>query len=320
MLKKTSELKVKPVLKYDIPKYPSFYDNYCSKESRNILNEFKGTSLIIASALSIASLMVLNADEEGKEKTANPFPISSSGLPHHSSPYGTGAPSRLNDKAARAFIKQIFEEEGIKLKEGVKFKNEKVEFEVSGYNEDKKIGFVFGDYSTLDEVDAIKGWSDPNPENDLTKEFEEIEEKTASYVYFNNKYGKELKEIFKEADKKKRAKSLQDLYVKFRKKESEKKLSLAEAKELEKDAIKNKEFIAVISTFDNRLTFYHGSITEKDLAEVMAVKDKKKREQMYKKLLDKNKNEFFDEKPIIQVMDLEENVRKYIQWAKSQGL
>lgn len=306
--KKETPLKVSPLVNYNVPKYPSFYDNLEYAEKSNGLFSLRQTSLIVASALTAMTYLPINAGDGVNKKFKNPFSVSKSGLPYRSSPYGTGAPTRLSDEAAKKFIKQIFKEEGIELKDDFKYNKSGNEFIVTSYNKKMNIGFVYGSYKTLDSIDALLGWS--NSYGDYKK----MDQKTAIRT-IGKAYTKKIDEAFKLNDIKKRSTALEALHKESRKEISKSLLSLEEAKNLEKNAVLTKEFIAVISKYDSRISFYMTN-PEKDFEKIFEAKTKEERKKLYKEF----QKDFAKKRAATQVMDLEENVRKYIKWAKSHGL
>ena len=86
------------------------------------------------------------------------FTLAKSGLPHRSSPYGTGLPQRLTEAQARAVIEKVFKEEGYDLRPDYRVRSHNVSFDAQGYDPGKKVGFVFAHWGNLGDG-AIVSWA-----------------------------------------------------------------------------------------------------------------------------------------------------------------
>ena len=98
---------------------------------------------------------VLRATPKGER---NPFALSLgfSGLPYVSSPYGTGAPTTLDSALAQKLITRIFSAEGLKP-QPTTFEEDDFTATAQGYDPEKHIGYIIGDWENLDES-AASSW------------------------------------------------------------------------------------------------------------------------------------------------------------------
>jgi len=243
----------------------------------------------------------------------NPLRLELSGLPHQTSPYGTGAPSYIEDRIARSAIEKIFAEEGIALEKRYTYDNDGVAFVADGYNPKLKIGYFFGSWQTLDQ-DAIISWMTRAEKEGGPPTQEELKRKLEWMGYSADA---ELKaEIGKAAGIQDEG-QLRQAYDALARKSGKSKLSLAEAQALEKRAEQGKEFIAVISQFDSRfITSRWGRVSSEEEAAEMkrieSLKTPKEKKDAWRTLKEKA--------AVRSVEALEKAVRQYIQWARAQGL
>ena len=296
---------VKPVTRYRVPRYPDFLAPNPSVDPDTCPYPFRKSPALVATALGICLTSGTYAGEgETTPPVANPLTVAKSGLPHVSSPYGTGQPQRLSDNIARSLINQIFAEEGIKLEENVTCKKGDAEFVATGYNKEKKIGYVWGGWDNLDESDAIKSWRRPREGQPVrASQIERI---------VGADYKKQIEAAEKIKDEKQRNNAFKAILKDYDEKRGKTRISLAEAKTLERDAAKNKEYIAVISQFDKRFSYTQWQGTNhENLKKIAGIKDPKKRAEAYK--------DAEEETALNALKKLEEAVRGYIKWAQTQG-
>ncbi|MBF0197685.1 MAG: hypothetical protein HQL32_08235 [Planctomycetes bacterium] len=298
---------VTPVTHYTAPLYPDYTaPNPITSPSAYPYPHRKNPILV---ATAVGALLSTTAFADKKEDclnmVTNPLSVASSGLPYTSSPFGTGSPDRIPEKIARKLIMQVFSEEGIKLQEKVQYKKEGAEFITSGYNTKRKIGYIWGDWNSLDHIDAIQSWDRLENEEDVDAEYLEYFVKDTS---FKNRIAK-AKTISNEKD---RQVSLLAILKEYKAKLSKTRISLEEAKSLEDKAKESGEYIALISQFDQRFEFYSWSEDNKVSIEDLAkIKDPIKRAAAYK---------VAKKDTALKAMNrLEEAVRGYIKWARTQG-
>jgi hypothetical protein len=98
----------------------------------------------------------LDEEYDPKKAYVNPFTWEASGLPVYRISFGTGQPARLSEKIARPVIEKIFSEAGLKLGSDLPFKREGVEFELDGYDAEKRVGFEFVTWEVLQRGRGVK--------------------------------------------------------------------------------------------------------------------------------------------------------------------
>lgn len=256
-------LQVKPVRRYRSARYPSHTEPDPTLHPTPVPYPFGAKFVAAAASLGAAALFRPAAAEDPAQdaKPENPFKVEASGLPFRTSPYGTGEPSRLEEDVARKLIDKLFRDAGYRLQTDFAYNREGVAFSASGYDPEKKVGYVFGTYQNLD-TDAVVSWR---------------EDKNAPGPV------------------------------------DPKKLSLAEAKKLEERAVRDKEFIALISGFDGRFEYDRTTTPDwsKRWDESEAIADPAKRAAAQRALE--------EERARAALERLEKGVREYIAWARSQG-
>ncbi|MBI3099362.1 MAG: hypothetical protein HYY93_14145 [Planctomycetes bacterium] len=274
--------RVRPVRRYRKPEYPSHRDPDPTLHPVPVPYPFAGRAAAAIASLGLTALLQTSCskdpstsaapgtqpaaapDSGSKPPSRNPFAVAESGLPFQTSPFGTGAPERLEEKLVRRIADRIFKEAGYTLRRYHPYDRDGVSFVADGYDPEKKVGYVHGTWETLDQ-DAIVHWDRAEGEKAPPAE-------------------------------------------------DPKKLSLAEATRMESRAVKDREFIAVISAFDSRFEYQWYNVSEdlrKKVSEVDAIPDPSKRMVAQETLQEEIAREA--------VARLEEAVREYIAWAKSQG-
>jgi hypothetical protein len=304
--------RVKPVTRYRAAKYPSHADPDPTTYPAPVPFPFQREMVRAVAGFGLAASLF--GCERRPEFTSrqNPF-VLANGLPHRTSPFGNGQPSFEIDAVARdvidkvfkdtggfkKVIDKVFKDEGFTL-ERILYDKGGVTFRPSGFDPRRRIGYVFGDATTLGD-DAIVGRPIPEPkEPEAIRRWLDI-----------SKY-RIQPELQKEAA---RIQGLPDgpemvaTFGKFFKSFHAQFLSMEEIRKLQEEAPKEKEFIAVISRFDVRHDVARRLFAEMTaLEEEREVKTREERTKIY-------------ERAIREMLEtLERNVREYIAWARTQGL
>lgn len=246
-----------------------------------------------------------------KEAGGNPLCNVVSGLPHQTSPYGTGVPDYVDGDLARRVIEKVFSGAGYVLQENVQYDKDGVAFKLDGYDANKKVGFVVGDWGNLDN-DALIRWHLQRTEGDIVTQIGNLERSLAQSTNEDEKqFLRDIQAARQQADSAKRNAGFQSILDRYGKSL----LSLKEIEQLETRALEGSEFIAVISKFDQRFTTQWR--VRIDQAEIeQAVKDAAGSpdvHETYRKLRAKKIAQ-------MQMAELEKAAREYIEWAKTQGL
>ncbi|UTW62768.1 hypothetical protein KFE98_01025 [bacterium SCSIO 12741] len=169
-------LRVSPIKKYRVPKYPSY-------RGRDPLHSQSGplTKIGYYSAALLGAVGLFSFTSEGeKREPENPIRFSELGLPHTYAMFGTGLPARLEREAAMEIIEKVFKENGIALTPNFPIDDGKTAFHASGFNAEKGIGYVWLDNQSAD-ISCFNAWWGPADEvllkEDLKalKDFEEGE-------------------------------------------------------------------------------------------------------------------------------------------------
>jgi|GEM_PF-6780408 len=123
-------LKVTPILTYNTPKYPAYYEpnplQIPSKKGSKV--SFYKTAL-----LGVIGLFSFNNDAEAQTKE-NPIKFEELGFPRRGGMCGTGAPKRLDRESAVAIIDSVFSANAVKLQKDYDFSKGDVVFKTGGYN------------------------------------------------------------------------------------------------------------------------------------------------------------------------------------------
>ncbi len=257
-------LEVKPVRRMRTPGYPSHADPDPTRHPTPVPYPYAASFLAAAAAVGLGALFQPAAAEDPEpapDKPPHPFTVAESGLPFRTSPFGTGAPSRLDEAKAREVISRVFAQEGYRLSRDVPYDRNGVAFIADGYDAEKKVGFVFATHKRLD-ADGVLSWNNEGQPPPEAKDPSRI--------------------------------------------------SLGEAKALEDRAASDREFIAVISHYDRRFEYHEWSQEVATAhAEINAVADPAVRKVMERALRERQARAALER--------LEQCVREYIAWARSQG-
>ncbi len=161
---KKNKLKVTPVKRYKVAKYPSFDDPNPLEHPDTLPYPFSENAFKLLCGLGFTGALLLGCTEEtGKvysefislvkrdTTTGNPFTKEMTGLPYMPASFGTGLPSRVRREDAIGVINRVFREEGIVLESMVDVEKDGVVVTADGYNEEMQLGYVFIDYGRLGE-------------------------------------------------------------------------------------------------------------------------------------------------------------------------
>jgi len=308
-MKKQRLCEVHPLKKYTVAKYPSYGDPDPTRFPELVPFPFRKEMVAVLAGAGMVAVTLCVAD-------ANPFrtDAETSGLPYRTSPYGTGRPSYIQEQVAREVVERVFSKEGFKLQRNYQYDRDGVAFVADGYNPKAGAGYVLGTNKSLDDDAVIRWWVRDSQPAVADMSMDEIKEKLQREKWsLPQQLQDEAGRIAQMTD----VEETREAFAALMEKERNQKLSLAEARELEKRAVRDKEFIAVISRFDRRfITSFRGrSRTPEEKAEydsVAAIKDDKERLEAFRKLLERSVKRALEA--------LETSVRQYIRWARSQGL
>jgi hypothetical protein len=307
--------RVRPVRRYGAAKYPSHADPDPTTYPAPVEFPFHRELVRAVAGVGLAAAMFGTALSQQQDPPQNPFPLAKSGLPHRTSPYGTGQPSYMDDQLAVKLIHKVFKEEGFDLKD-VTYEKDGVAFRPSGFDPKRRIGYVWGNWLTLDN-DSIVNWmnaregkpADPTEAVEIKKWFDWNEHKLKGLSYAQQKEAARLRHLEDDA-------AVVEGFKKFIKTFHDELLSVDEIKKLEEEFPKKKEFIAVISQFDPRFLIRERGWTPEVMELYKAAKEDpallKKAEERHRQIMEEGAKE--------QLKTLERNVREYIAWARSQGL
>ena len=328
----SNELRVKPVRRYRVPRYPSHTDPDPTQfpypvpypVSRKFAAAIASVGLAATTSCSNSDsptpavgaqpLQVTSTAAPGNPGVENPFTAEISGLPHRTSPYGTGVPNYIDEELARRVIERTFRDAGYRLKANHPINDSGVACVANGYDERRKVGYVFAGWKSLEGDALIRWWAPVGKPGDTAGAIAALLEWS--------RYDDDIKELAAEVeaaralpDPARREAALQAILEK----RGRERLSMAEIEKLQEQAPRTKRFIAVISQFDTR--FAQGgwdSFTAEELAaqqrqreEIAGIPDPAKRDAALREL---------EEKAARAVIErLEKCVREYIEWARSQG-
>lgn len=308
--------RVRPVRKYRRAKYPSHADPDPTTWPAPVEFPFHRELVRAVAGVGLAAAMFGTAMSQDAKQ--NPFPVAKSGLPHRTSPYGTGAPTYMNDQTAVQLIHKVFKEEGFDLRD-VAYDKDGVAFRPSGFDPKRRIGYVWGNWLTLD-ADSIVSWTvareglpaEPKEPAEIRKWLASQEHRIKALSYAQQKEAARLRALLDDDA------SLIEGFKKFHKAFHDEFLSMAEIRKLEEEFPKKKEFVAVISQFDPRFLLRERGYT----AEVMELyrQAEEKKDPELRKKAEEAWRKAHEEAAKEQLTTLERNVREYIAWARTQGL
>lgn len=158
-------LEIKPVLRYNKAKYPRYTDPNPLDDPQALPYPFSQRMVEWAMTLG---LFGATACEGVTQEVGNTFTFDKTGLPYMPAMFGTGLPDQLSSKEIRGMVMRISKDEGLNVKENVPWKYSDVhfsmQFPISVFDEDKKIGFAILDYENTDRNSIIEGLFNDIPE------------------------------------------------------------------------------------------------------------------------------------------------------------
>ena len=314
-------LQVKPVRGYRVARYPSHADPDPSEYPDSVPFPFRREFVSAVALLGISSCAepsaapVPTAPPATTARAApgaavNPFAFANSGLPHQTSPYGTGVPQYLQDEIARKAVEAVFSQEGIELTPTVQLQGDNLAFVADGYDSKRRIGYVFANYQNLEDDALIRWWLqgvniDTMPDERLAPYAGQMEWRRLS---------DEQKARLKAASAEKAPDKLRAVIKQIEEELAEADLSLAEIKALAAPTEEAK-FILVISQFDRRFITEYGSPSSIAEKKCEGIEDPVKR----REALAAAWKEAYLEVGQQLAEKLEVEVRAWIEWARSQG-
>lgn len=156
-------LKVTPLKKYKIPKYPAFDGEDPLSPRKKKLSK---NGYYIAALMGVVGLFSFESTSQ-KPKFDSPIKFKELGFPHTYASFGTGLPARLNREKAVAIIDSVFQSNGIDLIKDYQVSEGENEFKATGFNPDSKIGYVWLDNKNTAQ-DCYRTWGGIQyPENRL---------------------------------------------------------------------------------------------------------------------------------------------------------
>jgi hypothetical protein len=150
---KKETLKVSPLLKYRIPKYPAHDGEDPLNPDKRYASKTGYYTAALFGAIGLFSFTNGASNPPGE----NPIQFKDLGFPHTYASYGTGLPSRLDRETAVKIIDSIFNKNGIDLTKEVPFSENGIEFNVTGYNKESKVGYVWLDHTNTSD-DCYNSW------------------------------------------------------------------------------------------------------------------------------------------------------------------
>jgi hypothetical protein len=341
--------RVKPVTRYRAAKYPSHADPDPTTYPAPVAFPFQREMVRAVAGFGLAASLFGCERRPEFTNPQNPF-VRANGLPHRTSPFGNGQPSFEIDAVARdviakvfkdtsgfkKVIDKVFKDEGFTL-ERILYDKGGVTFRPSGFDPQRRIGYVFGDEATLGDDAIVKFAWMPSFEAssyqiEAGRELENgrpiPEPKEPGAIRRWLAISKDMiqlvsPELQKEAA---RIQALPDgpemvaTLGKFFKAFHAQFLSMEEIRKLEEEAPKEKEFIAVISRFDVRHDVARRLFAEKTALREHFEKEReaKTSEERIKMREERMKRYELAVREMLET--LERNVREYIAWARTQGL
>lgn len=353
-------LRVQRVRRYRVPRYPSHVDPDPTTTPEPVPYPWKSSMVAAMLALGEVSCgkskppvptiakrparvlteteqkaidaVVATALRETPKGAENPFAmkLGLSGLPHVSSSYGTGEPTPLDADLAQRLISELFKAEGLKP-EPTTFAEKDFAFSADGYDKDKRVGYVIGDWNNLGEgaysnwlvkdiEEIATGRRLPQSEGDENRLNEHIDAVATRLIERrNDQQTAQLTAIRKVEPLQARAKA----YVALLSKLDEPKLSMAEIERAEKMAEARQRHLAIISVFDKR--FETDGVTP-ELRERFREIEREAEKQTFADSCSKRDWIVKQYQPLMaevnrqRLANLAQAVREYIAWARRSGV
>jgi len=347
MLSSNSPLRVRRVRGYRVPRYPSHTDPDPTTNPEPVPYPWKsGVAAALlalgdtscakeeATVAKVVDEIVAESMREKPKGDRNPFAqaLGFSGLPHVSSPYGTGAPTRLDNALAQDLITRIFAAEGLKTQPAT-FAEKDFMATAQGYDPEKRIGYILGNWENLDGT-AVGSWmskelqkiasGEREVENPKDPEVLKNIDSTAGFLFREAGKREGLKQELEAITKIDTARAKAQACLALAAKLDEPKLSMAEIRRAEKMAEDHQRYLAIITVFDRRFESYH----QDDSGFYKRMNDIRKQAEQRKFANDAEKWEWIQQQdaPIQAEMQREklvklaQSVREYIAWARRNGL
>ncbi|WP_162030692.1 MULTISPECIES: hypothetical protein [unclassified Lentimonas] len=333
---KQQKLTVKPLTSYKTPKYPRVGDVDATEALRAHPYPFRSHLKSYVATVGLTTCFTQLCAAEAPAKLDSPFPVAESGLPHHTSSFGTGMPSYLSEDLATRVIDKVFSENGYQLQRNVPYtKGDDISFVADGYDSERKVGYVWGDWDSLDHRDAIVSWSKPRlSEADIDRILSDDSTdqrqfqytlKNATRFFERQKLPEPIQVEYQKAlslsDPREQLNRFASILEQLEPVEDPVRLSLREAKALEDQSVEAKEYIALISCFDARFQYrgWGAPIDQSKQDEI-----EKLRLQLEKSETPEARNKIYLQIEEIYaegaLTELEAAVRSYIEWAQRQGI
>lgn len=317
-MSKSNKLRVKPVRRYRIARYPSHLDPDPTLFPQKVPYPASKKFLAAIASAGIATSVSCNNDDGSSGPThpinpnaKNPFTVEVSGLPHQTSMYGTGVPNYVDADLARRVIERTFREEGYDLDANRRIEDDGIACIADGYDAEKQMGYVFAGWNNLDS-DALLRWYVTR----VKAETKSGDTQSAIAAMLasdrDDPNSKDLSAEVKAAnalpDPARREAVLQAIL----KKHVSYRISLEEIKKLEARGPRTKQFIAVISQYDRR--FAGRQWSQETHEERLAIRKISNPDKQAAAL-----HELEEKVARVAIERLEQSVREYIEWARSQG-
>jgi len=312
-------LEVRPVRRYAVPRYPSHEDPDPTRHPRAIPYPFASSAVRLAASLGLTTSIVGmacggdTASIVGASRAAtaggsapdarppHPLTLGQSGLPFRTSPYGTGEPELLDGVRAREVIDRLFGEAGYDLRKSWHYDVGGATFTADGFDPNRKVGYVFATWDKV-EGDAIDAhW---------TTKLAGVERELGNLEYALPH------DVTARIEK---AKAMDDptareaALVAIRAEIARTRFSLADGRALERQAERHESFVAIIGQEDRRFIVHRDrievSFEQREAASGIA--DPIERQRALEALE--------TEAAKRALAALEQAVREYLAWVKSQG-
>lgn len=322
-----NELRVTPVKRYKTPKYPSHADPdptcfpypVAYPWSPKLAAAVAGLGIAAScsqrpdgSAESVprsAAVSPAGAAGQAAQPPSNPFTLETSGLPHVSSGFGVGEPNYLEEELAREVIERVFRQAGYRFTPNYEYVKDDVACIADGYDPQRRVGYVYADYRSLDrDAEGALSMLEISTADIETVDFL-LDDLASEFEYKNDRAKCERVRALQRIED---PAARRAAFLNYTKENRPDKLSLAEAQALVDSKPHDNEFIAVVSHFDERFTTDLWSDESRAaLYEAEQIADPAKRLAAIKAVQERAASDT--------IARLEQAVREYIAWARSQG-
>ncbi len=318
-----TDLIVRPVRRYTVPKYPSYLDPNPAVGPQ--APAYPGCREVFA-ALASLGIGVAGAAPQTAEKETPPPPITANDIKQnivypsnpidfyggmHFGGFGTVSPGptrvmKLSDKEINDTIEGVFKQEGFELERNIPVKTDSVEFEADGYNSKSKIGYEI--YTGESEYRNFY----PDKNHYLLSWDDQVE-----IIHRAAKQGDPVAKLSMMYAGPEKDKGIQEWLAPLHAIE----LSKEEAMSLEKNAPQDKCFVLVV---DKRHPLIDPAVewnplTSLEKAQIETFYSSNQYEKAHE--LEQKYYDAYDQKALKEAKEkLAKGVRDYIRWARSQGL